>query len=214
MRTRVPFGLIAASLCLASPALAGDVIEDWASVKAPAPPEVKSVHPDASTTALLLLDFNGAEAATSGPCNAATKPRCLASLPKVRALLENARAHGVFVAYSTTPAAKPEDIRAEVAPKPDEPVVRSGADKFLNTALRDLLTEHKIKTIIVAGTASEGAVLGTGEDAALHGLDVILPVDGISSTEPYAEQYVAWHFTHAPGMAPRSTLTRTDQIQF
>ena len=216
MRNVFRFVLIAASaLAFARAAWAGDVVEDWASVKPPAAPEVKSVRPDAATAALLMLDFNGAEAANSGPCNATTKARCLATLPKVRALLDNARAHGVFVVYSTTGSAKPEDIRADVAPRPGEPVVKANvANKFIDTPLRDLLTEHKIKTVIVVGTASEGAVLGTGSDAAYHGLDVIVPVDGISSADLYAEQYVAWHFTHAPTLAPRSTLTRVDQIHF
>jgi hypothetical protein len=36
----------------------------------------------------------------------------------------------------------------------------------------------------------------------------------MSSTEPYAEQYVAWHLTHAPGVAAKTTLTRIDMIGF
>jgi len=36
----------------------------------------------------------------------------------------------------------------------------------------------------------------------------------LSSTELYAEQYVAWHLTHAPGVAAKTTLTRTDVIGF
>jgi hypothetical protein len=36
----------------------------------------------------------------------------------------------------------------------------------------------------------------------------------MSSTELYAEQYVAWHLTHAPGVSQKTTLTRTDLIGF
>ncbi|HLJ70086.1 MAG TPA: isochorismatase family cysteine hydrolase [Roseiarcus sp.] len=198
----------------AAPAAAQTIIDDWAKVKAPPAPELKSVTLDAKTAALLLLDFNGHDEATSGPCNKATKPRCLASLPPVRKLLERAREKGVFVVYSLSPNGAPGDIRPAIAPTPDEPIVKSGPDKFLRTDLGELLTGRGIKTVIVAGTASEGAVLDTGTDAALHGMNVVVPVDGMSSTDLYAEQYVAWHFTHAPGVSQKSTLSRTDLIGF
>ena len=193
---------------------AATVIDDWANVKAPPPPELKPATLDPKTTALLLLDFNGHEEATSGPCNKTTKPRCLATLPKVRELLDRARAKGVFVVYSITLNATPADIRPEVAPAAGDPVVKASADKFLGTDLGALLTEKGIKTLIVTGTASEGAVLDTGTDAALHGMNIVVPVDGISSTEVYGEQYVAWHLTHAPGVAAKTILTRTDMIGF
>jgi hypothetical protein len=57
-------------------------------------------------------------------------------------------------------------------------------------------------------------VLDTGTDAALHGMNIVVPVDGMSSTELYAEQYVAWHLTHAPGVTQKTTLTRMDMIGF
>jgi len=34
------------------------IIEEWATVKAPPPPEVKAVTVDAKKSALLLMDFN------------------------------------------------------------------------------------------------------------------------------------------------------------
>jgi hypothetical protein len=46
------------------------------------------------------------------------------------------------------------------------------------------------------------------------GMNIILPVDGMSSTEPYAEQYVAWHMMNAPGVSAKTTLTSIDQIKF
>jgi hypothetical protein len=36
----------------------------------------------------------------------------------------------------------------------------------------------------------------------------------MASTESYAEQYVAWHLTHAPGVAQKTILTRIDMIGF
>ena len=206
--------LLLAPFLAAAPAAAQTIIEDWTKVKAPPPPELKSVALDPKTTALLLLDFNGHDEATSGPCNKATKPRCLASLPAVRKLLDRAREKGLFVVYSLSPNGAPGDIRPEIAPASGDPIVKSGADKFLRTDLRGLLAGKGITTVVVTGTASEGAVLDTGTDAALHGMNVVVPVDGMSSTELYAEQYVAWHLAHAPGVSPKTTLTRTDLIGF
>jgi nicotinamidase-related amidase len=205
---------LAALMAALGGARAGTIVDDWANVKVPPPPELKPVTVDAKTDALLLLDFNGHEAADSGPCNATTKPRCLAAVPKVRAALDAARARGVFVVYSLTPTAAPADIRPELAPREGEPFVKSGPNKFLNTNLRELLESHGIKRVIVTGTASEGAVLNTAADAAFHGMSVVIPVDGIASTELYAEQYVAWHMTHAPGVATRTILTKLDDLRF
>lgn len=206
--------LLAASAWALSGAQAQTIIDDWGQVKVPPPPELKAVAVDPKTDALLMLDFNGHEAADSGPCNKTTKPRCLASLPKVKAALDAARAHGVFVVYSVTPNGSPADIWPEVAPRGGEPVVKSGPDKFIGTELRALLVSKGVSRVIVTGTASEGAVLNTAVDAAFHGMSVILPVDGMSSTELYAEQYVAWHMTHAPGVAQKTVLTSFAKMQF
>jgi nicotinamidase-related amidase len=195
-------------------AQADTIIDQWAQVKPPPPPELKAVTVDPKTDALLLLDFNGHEAANSGPCSQAGKPRCIASLPKVRGALEAARAHGVYVVYSLGGNATPADIWPEIAPKAGEPVVKSGPDKFIGTHLRDLLEAKGIKRVIVTGTGSEGAVLNTASDAAFHGMNVVIPVDGMSSIDLYAEQYVAWHMTHAPGVAQKTTLTSLAQLRF
>jgi len=68
--------------------------------------------------------------------------------------------------------------------------------------------------VIVAGTAAEGAVLNTAAAAALRGYKVIMPVDAASSTQPYSEQYTAWHLANSPRVGPQVTLTKIDQIGF
>lgn len=214
MRARIRTAVVLALGFAAMPAAAATIVDGWASVTVPPPPELKPVTLDPKTTAVLVLDFNGREEAASGPCNAATKPRCLASIPKVRQLLDAARARGLLVVFSTSAAGTPADIRAGVAPMPGELVVRSGPDKFIGTDLRDILAGRGIATAVVTGTAAEGAVLDTATDAALHGMRVVVPVDGMSSTEPYAEQYVAWHLVNAPGLSGKTVLTRIDAIGF
>jgi len=184
------------------------VIESWDAVKAPPPPELKPVTIDPRTTALLLLDFN------KQTCNAERRPRCVESIPKVQKLLTTARARGLSVVYSLSPGATPADIAKELSPVQGEPVVTSGPDKFLGTDLEKILKEKKIETIIVTGTAAHGAVLYTASGAALRGMRVIVPVDGMSSESLYPEQYVAWHLVNAPRVATQVTLSKIELIRF
>ncbi len=215
MKTRSCKALAAFAIALlGAPATQANVIDDWNTIKVPAAPVLRPVSVNLSDTALLLLDFNGAQDPSKGPCNTKTKPRCIASLPKVEKLLNEARKSGVPVIYSITGGATKGDIASVLAPREGDPVVQGGANKFINTDLEKILTEKHIKTIIVAGTASEGAVLNTAAYAALTGMNIILPVDGMSSTDPYAEQYVAWHFANAPGVSAKTVLTTIDEIKF
>jgi nicotinamidase-related amidase len=196
------------------PASAQTIIDDWNNVHPPAPPDLKPVTVDPKTTALLVLDFTGTQDPTKGPCNKNARPRCIASIPTIQKLIAAARAKGVLVVYSLAGASGVADIATSIAPLAADPVVKSGPDKFVGTELDTILASKGIKTVIVTGTTAEGAVLDTATDAALKGMNVIVPVDGMSAADLYPEQYVAWHLTHAPGVAPRVTLTRTDLITF
>ena len=70
-----------------------------------------------------------------------------------------------IIANSTT-----ADVMPDVAPLGDEGSVMSGPDKFLNTDLAKILKDKGIQTVIVTGTASNGAVLFTGAGAAFRGI--------------------------------------------
>lgn len=206
---------LAATVSAQAAFAADNVIDQWSQVKAPAtPPELKPATVDVASTALLVLDFNGANDPTKGPCNAKANPRCIASIPAVKALLDRAREKGVYVVYSTGPTGTPADIATDLAPKPSDPVVKSSANKYVNTDLDKLLTAKSIKTVIVTGTAADGAVMQTASEAIAHGLNVILPVDGMSAGDIYSEQYTAWYFTHAPNVPGKTVLTRSDLIKF
>jgi nicotinamidase-related amidase len=142
------------------------------------------------------------------------RPRCVAALPAIKKLLGEARAAKVAVIYSLPPNTATADIITDVAPAADEPSVQSGVDKFFKTNLEQILKDKGIQTIILVGTSAEGLVVYTGGGAALRGLNVVVPVDAMASVEPFAEQYVAWHMTHAPIISPKVTLTRTGMIKF
>ena len=115
--------LAAFALVLGSPiaAPAQTIIDEWSSIKAPPAPELKPVTVDPSTTALLMLDF------VKQTCNEQRRPRCVASLPKVKTLLDEARAKNMLMVYSVISDSTVGDVLPAVAPTANEPVVSRGS---------------------------------------------------------------------------------------
>ena len=185
---------------------AANIIEEWASVKQPPAPALKQVTVDAKTTALLMLDFMNQ--------NCGKRPRCVASIPAVKKLLGEARAKKVAVVYSLIAKTTTADVIKDVAPAAGEASVLSGPDKFLRTDLEKILKDKGIKTVIAVGTSANGAVLYIASAAALHGMDVIVPVDGMSSADAYADFTTAAVLTTAPLVSRKVTLTKIDMIKF
>jgi nicotinamidase-related amidase len=146
--------------------------------------------------------------------NCGKRPACVASLPAMKKLLMAARAAKAPVIYSIIANSTTADVMPDVAPLADEPSVQAGPDKFLNTDLAKILKDKAIQTVIVTGTSSNGAVLFTGAAAAFRGMNVIVPVDGMSAVEPYADLSTAYTFLNAPSVSAKSTLTKIDMIKF
>jgi nicotinamidase-related amidase len=164
-----PIAALAAVLVYAAPAPAQSIIDEWQSIKAPPAPELKPVTVDSKTTALLVMDL------IKQTCNDQARPRCIASIPKIAKLLDAARASGVTVIYTLIPGpAVIGDTLPAVAPKGDEPVVKSAVDKFIlgnqDTGLEKMLKDKGITSIIAVGTAAHGAVLYTESAAACLGM--------------------------------------------
>ncbi|MEA2993295.1 MAG: hypothetical protein QOD40_2215 [Alphaproteobacteria bacterium] len=188
---------------------AGTIIDDWASVKAEAAPELKPVTIDPKTTAVLVMDL------VKGSCNNERRPRCVASIPALAKFLNDARAKDVTIINTVAGTGTVADVLPEVAPKAGEAVLTGTvADKFIRTDLEKMLKDKGITTVITVGTAAHGAVLYTSSDAAFKGFKVIVPVDGASSENLYAEQAVAWLLARAPGVSQQTTLTKFDMIKF
>jgi nicotinamidase-related amidase len=205
--TAVLFTALASAVVL--PALAAQaqtIIEEWASVKVPPPPELKPVTVDPKTTALLMLDFMNQ--------NCGKRPRCVASIPTVKTLLDKARAAKVAVVYAIITNTTTADVIKDVAPLADEPWIRSGADKFINTDLEKMLKDKGIQTVIVTGTASNAAVLFTAAGAAQRGMNAIVPIDAMSGIDAYADLTTAYMLASAPVISVKSTLTKIDMIKF
>jgi nicotinamidase-related amidase len=181
----------------------------------PEPPPLPDVTPvslDPSTTALLVLDINSAVCPP--------RPACVASVPAINRLLTKARAGGVFVVYSSTAGAT---IVPDIAPRPDDPVVTSRADKFFNTNLDQILSDHGIQTAVVVGSAANGAVLYTTFGLVERGYTAAIAVDGISSGPDFDTYLAQYQVLNMPGFANASndplkpqaaTLSRGDLVTF
>ncbi|MBI3304380.1 MAG: cysteine hydrolase [Deltaproteobacteria bacterium] len=180
----------------------------------PTIPAPAAVTVDAKTTAYLVLDL------TSVICT--PRKSCVASLPAAAALLKKARDASVFVVYSDTPTAG-STILPEVAQQPDDPKVTGRADKFFGTNLDDILKAKGIKTVVIAGSAANGAVLYTAFGANLRGYVVVVAEDGISSDDAFAVLLTRYQLLNQPGFtnpdnkplqATGVTLSRTALITF
>ncbi len=202
----LPLAALAAVLSYAVPSSAETIIDEWNNVKAPPAPKLTSVTVDPKTTALLMLDFLKQ--------NCGSNPRCVATLPKAQKLLATARAKNMTIIYSLFPGPVISDTLAEVAPKGTEPVVSSFFNKFLNTDLDKLLKDKGIKTVILMGAASDGAILYTGTEAFFHHYQTIIAVDAIAGANAYVDQFSVYQFIVAPVMGGKVALTRTDMIKF
>jgi nicotinamidase-related amidase len=213
MRSFFPAAMVSAFaviVFMTSTAIAADIITEWATVKAPPAPELKPVTLDGKTTALLILDV------MKGGCSA--RPRCVATVPNLKKLHDAARAAGamVFYTFSGENPKLADFMDPGFAPRDGEWVAQRGPDKYLGSGLDERLKAKGIKTVIVCGTSAQGVVIGTGSGSAQRGYKVIVPVDCMSSDDPYMEQYAAWHmFKGGPAIVTsQTTLTRSDMIKF
>lgn len=195
-------------LTLATPtAFAADIAQEWDQAKAPPAPELKDVTVKAATTALLILDIE------EFTCNDKDRPRCVAALPAMSALLAKARAAKMLVAYSNTGRGSREAIMPPVKPVGDEHIVKASVDKFYGTDLETYLKTNKIETVIVCATTAFGAGLFSANGASARGLKVVYPVDCVPGSSQYEEQVAAYTVANGPGTRANATLTRTGMIK-
>jgi nicotinamidase-related amidase len=142
----------------------------------------------------------------------APNPTCIASLPNAASLLARARAAGALVVYSNTPTPGAQ-ILPQVAPLPTDPVVVARADKFFGTALDQVLSSHGIKTLVVVGTFSNGAVLYTTFEANVRGYTVVVAKDGVSASSDFILHYSLFQLLNEPGFTnPQNTPLKADSV--
>ncbi|HEY2989431.1 MAG TPA: cysteine hydrolase [Candidatus Binatia bacterium] len=208
--SRVLWVALAIAWSAAAPSFGADIIAEWNTVKVPPPPELKPVTVEGKTTALLILDIMKS--------NCGVRPRCGATVPNIKKLHDQARAVGMMIFYTLSGEnPKLSDVLdGGFAPREGEWVAQRGPDKYLGSGLDEKLKARGIKTVIVCGTSAQGVVIGTGSGSAQRGYKVIVPVDCMSSEDPYMEQYAAYHmFKGGPAIVTSATtVTRSDMIKF
>ena len=202
-----PLALAFVLVLAGASAAAANIVELWDQVQAPPAPKLATPTVRAGSTALLLLDI---EQLT---CNQESRARCVAAVPAMARFLERARNAHLPVFYSNTPRGSRETMLAPVAPRDDEPIVKSGVNKFTGTKLDDLLKARDVKTVVLCGTSASGAALHTATGAAQLGYQVVLPVDCVTGSSLYEEQAAVWSLINGPGTARTLTATTLDAIK-
>ena len=143
-------------ITFAASSSAADIVDEWASVRAPPVPELQAVLLEGSTTALLILDMT-----KGGSCP--ERPRCVATIRNVKRLHDAARAAGAMLWYSVSNDSDPAGIiDPGFTPREGEYFPQRGPDKFLGSNLEEQLKARGIQTVIVCGTSFQGVGVGTG----------------------------------------------------
>src|SRR6184192_1709081 len=211
-------GLIAAlalvSACTAPAAAPSASPSQTTTSPIPTIPDPVAVEVPVKGAALLVLDI------TSVICP--PRPTCVASVPKIAALVKKARDAKVPVIYSQTATAGSTYI-ADIAPQPGDATVTGRADKFYGTNLDQILKDKAVETAVVVGSAANGAVLYTSFGLGLRGITVVVAQDGISGDPEFTETLTRWQLLNEPGFANANntpldkghvTLSTTDKITF
>jgi nicotinamidase-related amidase len=185
-----------------------NIVDGWSKVTPPPAPALKPASLDGKTTALLVMDF------VKQSCNEKSRPSCVASIPKVKAMIDAATAKGVMVVWTSIRGPKPEDYISDVAPRQGSSLLIGAVDKFTGTDLEKMLKDKGITTVITTGTSSYGVVIFTATEATVRGFNVVVPVDGMSSSQPFGDQATAWILANLPGAADKVTLTRSDMVTY
>jgi nicotinamidase-related amidase len=177
-------------------------------------PDPVAVEVPVKGAALLVLDI------TSVICP--PRPTCVASVPKIAALVKKTRDAKVPVIYSQTATAGSTYI-ADIAPQPGDATVTGRADKFYGTNLDQILKDKAVETAVVVGSAANGAVLYTSFGLGLRGITVVVAQDGISGDPEFTETLTRWQLLNEPGFTNANntpldkghvTLSTTDKITF
>ncbi|MDN5697460.1 MAG: cysteine hydrolase, partial [Rubrobacter sp.] len=153
-----------------------------------------------SRTALVIVDMQNDFVKDGG---ALQVPDAEATIPRIRELLENARAAGAKIVYSQDTHAQgdpeweiwPEHARDgswghrivdELSPREDELVVRKVRyDAFYGTHLDHFLRLWGVDTLVICGTVANICVHYTAASAALRFFDVVIPRDATSALDPF-----------------------------
>ena len=210
-RSRLWSIAVLAAVVPVQPAMADDIVLHRASTKLPPPPPLQPVTlgggPNRVAAARFLRWHVQRGAASALLRIAADRGQAAGGRPRawrIRYLQHGAERFGSR--YAAGPCAAPR---------------RSGRHLRRRQVLRHRSGEHPQgearphRRTRNAATIAQGAALYTASTAALRGYDVLVPIDGMSSSDAFGELATAWVFANGPASVSRHvTLTRSDLIGF
>ena len=205
--------MVAAVLAIVMVGLAGVPI--LAAQGGPNQPPPQPVTLDPATSAVLVLDLNERCADPAQVCSQLA--------PRVRPLLDKARAAGVYIIYTVSGNAigtPLQPVWSGFDALPDEPVIYpDGLDKFQDgrgpSELGAMLEDRAIRTVVITGSSSNNAVLFTATGAArTYDLRVVIPYDGMNSVSTYQDEYTVHQLSVMPTANVNVSFTTIDMLQF
>ncbi|MGB9861741.1 MAG: cysteine hydrolase family protein [Candidatus Bipolaricaulaceae bacterium] len=170
------------------------------NVEIPEIPWTERAALSAARTALLVVDMQNDFVHERG---ALRVPASAATVEPIRALLERTRKAEVPIIFTQDWHA-PDDpefkiwpphcvagtwgaeIIPELCPRPQEIVVKKTSyDPFFRTELEKILQDKGVETLVIVGTVANICVLHAAGSAALRGLKVVVPKDGVSALNEF-----------------------------
>ncbi len=163
-------------------------------------PKPTAIALDRMTTAVVVLDLG-----TRCDDPSAT---CAELLPTVEKFLERARAAGVSIVFSLSlrdRGTKLGVVASTLMRRENETIVYPNSfDKFFGGELRDVLQQMRANNLVIAGAATNVAVMYTTTTAVrVYKYEVVIPVDGVIAASDYEQEY-ALHQLH---VLPAGSIT-------
>ncbi len=183
-----------------------------AQAHGPNRPQPQPIELDKASTAVAVLDLT---AKCDDP-----KQVCSLIIPSVAQMLERARTAGVPVIMTGTILEKgTAEGKAATAlqRRENEPFLfPNGFDKFGDDEFREFFASRPIKNVVMVGSSTHICVMYTATAAArLYGYNVVIPVDGVNTGNPYEHDYALHQLTVLPaGTNKRVQFTTLAGIRF
>jgi Isochorismatase family len=175
-------------------------------VAQPIRPVPEALTLDPTTTALLVLDI--------GPrCDDSAQP-CHQLVPVIYEFLPGVRESQVLTIYNVGPDGR---VWSGFEPLPPGDIImqKAGPDKFFGGELDSLLRAAGIKTLMITGASTNGAVLYTATSAVRnYGYDIVIPLDGTVAAGEYEYEYAMHQYFVVPGMRDQTRFSMLDMIGF
>jgi nicotinamidase-related amidase len=163
-------------------------------------PKPQPVSLDAASTAVAVLDL-------TAKCDDPGQV-CSLIIPGVSAMLDRARGAGVPIIMTGTilEKGKPEGkATTALNRRDDEPFLfPDGFDKFCDEEFSRFFTERPIKNVVMVGSSTHVCIMYTATAGAReHGYEVVIPIDGVNTGNPYEHDYALHQLTVIPGGAAK-----------